>query len=143
MMGLFCESAVHDIMCHAVRCIMQEEQMAAFIHHNGPVSAGINANAFGLRAKGCEASSDCFITPAMCDDPKVKGKPIDHSVLVVGYGTHAQHGDYWIIKNSWSARFGNAGYINVARGIGCAGMCGSAGICGNVFAHGDPAAYFE
>ena len=80
---------------------------------------------------------------AMCDDPKVKGKPIDHSVLVVGYGTHAQHGDYWIIKNSWSARFGNAGYINVARGIGCAGMCGSAGICGNVFAHGDPAAYFE
>ena len=28
--------------------------MAAFIHHNGPVSAGINANVFGLREKGCE-----------------------------------------------------------------------------------------
>lgn len=28
--------------------------MAAFVHHNGPVSAGINANVFGLREKGCE-----------------------------------------------------------------------------------------
>jgi hypothetical protein len=59
MMGLFCESAVHD-MC-AVRCIMQEEQMAAFIHHNGPVSAGINANVFGLREKGCEKTGGAYI----------------------------------------------------------------------------------
>jgi len=120
-----------------------EEQMAAFVHHNGPVSAGINADVFGLREAGCEASSSCFITSAMCDDPKIKGKGIDHSILVVGYGTHPAKGDYWIIKNSWSAKFANAGYINVARGVQCASMCSSAGICGNVFAAGDPASYFE
>jgi hypothetical protein len=120
-----------------------EEQMAAFIHHNGPVSAGINANVFGKRVHGCEATADCFVTEAMCNDPTIKGHPIDHSILVVGYGTHAEHGDYWIIKNSWGANFGNAGLINVARGIKCAGMCGSDGICGNLFAAGDPAAYFE
>ena len=45
-----------------------EEQLAAFLHHNGPVQTGINANVFGLRAKGCEAAGDCFITRAMCDD---------------------------------------------------------------------------
>ena len=38
--------------------------MAAFIHHNGPVSAGINANVFGLREKGCESTGGelCSIT---------------------------------------------------------------------------------
>ena len=37
---------------------ISEEQMAAFIHHNGPVSAGINANVFGLREKGCEKTGE-------------------------------------------------------------------------------------
>ena len=35
---------------------------------------------------GC---STCFITKAMCDDPSIKGKPIDHSVTLVGFGTDA------------------------------------------------------
>ena len=35
------------------------------------------------------------------------------------------------------------GYINVARGVNCAGMCGSPGICGHLFTAGDPAAYYE
>ena len=122
---------------------VNETQMAAFIHHNGPVSAGINANVFGLREKGCEATADCFITVDMCNDPSIKGKSIDHSITTVGYGTDATHGDYWIIKNSWSTNFANAGYINVARGVNCAGMCGSAGICGHLFTAGDPAEYYE
>lgn len=120
-----------------------EAQMAAFVHHNGPVSAGINANVFGMREKGCEARGDCFITAAMCADPKIKGKPIDHSITVVGYGTHPSHGDYWIIKNSWSTNFANGGFINVARGVKCASMCSSSGICGHLFAAGSPASYYE
>ena len=33
----------------------------------------------------------------MCEEPKIKGKPIDHSVTVVGYGTDPEgHGDYWV-----------------------------------------------
>jgi len=120
-----------------------EAQMAAFIHHNGPVSAGINANVFGMREKGCEKKGDCFITVDNCNDPKIKGKGIDHSITVVGYGTDKKNGDYWIIKNSWSANFANGGFINVARGINCASMCTSAQICGNVNAAGDPASYFE
>ena len=31
-----------------------EAQLAAFVYHNGPVSAGVNANVFGLREKDCE-----------------------------------------------------------------------------------------
>jgi len=72
---------------------MQEEQMAAFIHHNGPVSAGINANVFGLREKGCESKAgSCFITPEMCN--KTHGS-IDHSILLTGYGIDPENGgDY-------------------------------------------------
>jgi len=116
-----------------------ENQLAAFIHHNGPVSTGINANVFGLREHGCESSKDCFITAAMCNDPKIKGKPIDHAVTLIGYGTDSQHGDYWIVKNSWSIAFGNDGFIKVSRGIDCASIA----CCGNVFTYGDPASYYE
>jgi hypothetical protein len=30
----------------------------------------------------------------MCNDPKIKGKGVDHSTVTVGYGTHPKHGDY-------------------------------------------------
>ena len=70
-----------------------EDQLAAFIHHNGPVSAGINSDVFAQRAKGCDATSTCFITAADC--AKVS-QDIDHSVGIVGYGTDAVNGDYWI-----------------------------------------------
>jgi hypothetical protein len=116
-----------------------EEQLAAFVFRNGPTQTGINANVFGLREKGCEATGTCFITKAMCDDPSIKGKPIDHSVTLVGFGTDATHGDYWQVKNSWSTKFGNQGFIKVARGI----SCGHIDCCGNVFTMGDPASYYE
>lgn len=70
-----------------------EEQLAAFVHHNGPTNTGIASHVFGLREKGCEKSGDCFITKDMCE--KVKGMNIDHSIAIVGYGTDAKHGDYW------------------------------------------------
>lgn len=45
------------------------------------------------------------------------GKNIDHAVLVVGYGHDAATGlDYWKVKNSWAATFGENGYIRMARG---------------------------
>lgn len=117
-----------------------EDQLAAFIMHNGPVSAGINSDVFAQRAKGCDATSSCFIAT---DDCAKVSQEIDHSIGIVGYGTDPVNGDYWIIKNSWSSNWANSGYINVARGINCAGICGDPTICGNMFAHADPASYFE
>ena len=69
---------------------------------------------------------------------------VDHSVTLVGYGTDAARGPYWISKNSWSAAFANGGFINVARGVSCAGLCDATGCGGgNLFTSGDPANYYE
>lgn len=114
-----------------------EDQLVAFVHRNGPTQTGIASDVFGYRTKGCEATGDCFITPAMCK--KVAGESIDHSVTLVGYGTHQTHGDYWIVKNSWSTAFANDGFIYVARGI----SCGQIDCCGNMFTYGDPAKYYS
>lgn len=114
-----------------------EDQLTAFVYHNGPTQTGIYAPIFGLREPGCEARGDCFITRAMCDS--VKGKSIDHSITLVGYGTDPKNGDFWLVKNSWSTAFANEGFIYVARGIGCGGI----DCCGNLFTIGDPARYYE
>lgn len=107
------------------------------MHHNGPTQTGIDADVFGLRAKGCEATGDCWITADDCK--KVANKPIDHSILLVGYGTDPVRGDYWLVKNSWSTAFANGGFIFVQRGVNC----GQIACCGNTFTYGDPAAYYE
>lgn len=45
---------------------------------------------------------------------------IDHAVVAVGYGTLSVDGsdeskDFWLVKNSWGPRWGDGGYIRMAR----------------------------
>eukprot|EP01034_Spumella_vulgaris_P033982 gene33982-41912_t len=69
----------------------------------GPVAVAIQADqaAFQLYKSG--------VFTAEC------GTALDHGVLAVGYGT--QDGlDYYTIKNSWGASWGEGGYIKFVRG---------------------------
>ncbi|KAI8474494.1 MAG: hypothetical protein J3K34DRAFT_374993 [Monoraphidium minutum] len=78
-------------------------------------------------------------------DDKECGTALDHGVLVVGYGSQAnpdpsddvtpsegdnvellRHRNYWIVKNSWGAGWGDKGFIKIRMGRGHSGLCGIA-----------------
>ncbi len=51
--------------------------------------------------------------------------PLTHEVLVVGYGTDEASGmDYWLVKNCWGEKWGERGYVKMAKGKD--NMCGIA-----------------
>ena len=73
---------------------------------------------------------------------------IDHSLGVVGYGTDSEHGDYWIIRNSWGHKWADHGYVYLPRGFdggeGWNGYCGHFMASGaHVYTMGDPRYYYE
>lgn len=53
------------------------------------------------------------------------GTQLDHGVLLVGYGNEDNQ-DYWLVRNSWGASWGEDGYIKLLRGKGGVGECGVA-----------------
>jgi len=48
---------------------------------------------------------------------------LNHAVQLVGYGSDATDGDFWIVRNSWGAGWGEGGYIRLARDA--AAQCGT------------------
>jgi len=78
----------------------------------GPVSVAIEADQYsfqgytsGVITKGC-------------------GTSLDHGVLAVGYGTDATAGDYFIVKNSWGASWGDQGYVKIGANAKNGNVCG-------------------
>lgn len=50
---------------------------------------------------------------------------LDHAVLMVGFGTEKdllKTTDYWLVRNSWGAAWGEDGYFRIERGIGACGI---------------------
>jgi len=40
---------------------------------------------------------------------------LNHAIQLVGYGSDPDHGDYWLVRNSWGAFWGEHGYIRLQR----------------------------
>ena len=79
-----------------------------------PVAVGIAAyqSTFQLYKSGVFDSSSC-------------GETLDHAVLIVGYGVDGG-APYWRLKNSWGSRWGEAGYMRIARGKNMCGLASQA-----------------
>lgn len=79
----------------------------------GPVSIAIQANkmVFQLYKSGVFTSTSC-------------GTNLDHGVAIVGYGVEKSQ-NYWIVRNSWGASWGENGYIKILNsGKKDEGICG-------------------
>ena len=49
------------------------------------------------------------------------GTSLDHGVLAVGYGT--ENGtEYFLVKNSWGASWGDKGYVKIAMADNICGV---------------------
>eukprot|EP00005_Dracoamoeba_jomungandri_P004421 CAMPEP_0174250906 /NCGR_PEP_ID=MMETSP0439-20130205/919_1 /TAXON_ID=0 /ORGANISM="Stereomyxa ramosa, Strain Chinc5" /LENGTH=365 /DNA_ID=CAMNT_0015331089 /DNA_START=25 /DNA_END=1122 /DNA_ORIENTATION=- len=103
---------------------------------NGPLAVSVDASSWFAYESG--VYNGCNQT----------NPDLDHAVQLVGYGTDDKLGDYWIVRNSWSPTWGEAGYIRIYRtsetqcgmditpshGNGCDGgpdqvkVCGTCGI---------------
>ncbi|XP_075992759.1 cathepsin L-like [Anticarsia gemmatalis] len=86
-------------------------QLALF--ENGPISITMEPARLHLFTGRTLTDSMCYAS----------NQPTLHGVLLVGYGTDEQGVDYWLLKNSWGANWGDNGYFRVQRGEG-AYSCG-------------------
>jgi len=81
---------------------------------SGPVSVAIEADQYSFQMYGGG------VLTSRC------GAQLDHGVLAVGYGTDGAN-QYWKVKNSWGASWGESGYIRLCKNCGAnygAGQCG-------------------
>lgn len=79
-----------------------EDTLKSYLVKQGPIAISVDASKWSAYSGGVLTYDEC-------------GADIDHAVLLVGYGTDADYGDYWTIKNSWSSSWGESGYIRISR----------------------------
>ncbi|XP_059087882.1 cathepsin L-like [Tigriopus californicus] len=101
----------------AVNLTTDEDLLAKWLVHNGPISIGINANAMQFYMGGVSHPWSFLCNKAN----------LDHGVLIVGYGMDEfklfkEKLPYWTIKNSWGTSWGEQGYYRVFRGDSTCGV---------------------
>ncbi|KAL2080013.1 hypothetical protein ACEWY4_023806 [Coilia grayii] len=96
------------VNCTSYSCLPKgnEEALKEAVSHVGPIAVALDAS----RLTFIFYHSGVYMDP-LCS------KNVNHGVLLVGYGT-IKGQDYWLVKNSWGNRYGERGYIKIARNNG-------------------------
>lgn len=88
-----------------------EADVQAFISTEMPVTATVTGGDvyfYSYSGGILSSGSTCGYT--------VPGQTVDHSVVIVGYGTSSGI-NYWNLRNSWGTTWGESGYIRLERGF--------------------------
>jgi cathepsin F len=88
-----------------VKADIDENEMKDMLVQTGPLAIALNADPLMFYAGGIVDADE-----AECDP-----ESLNHGVTLVGYGTENGK-DFWLVKNSWSASWGEDGYFRIARG---------------------------
>lgn len=78
----------------------------------GPISAMIDTATYSF----------FLYTGGVYNDDDCRGILFDSGTLVVGYGTTDDKKDFWIIKMSWGEKWGESGYMRLARNVNRCGI---------------------
>lgn len=82
-----------------------EKKLQEAIALIGPISVAIDAS----------HQSFWYYSSGVYYEPHCNEDYINHAMLAVGYGTDEKGRDYYIIKNSWGEKWGEGGYMRLAR----------------------------
>lgn len=109
-----CSAVAHISACSDVKPNDQISLKAAVAQQPVAVAISADTKLFQSYSSGVITSPSCYTS-------------LDHGVLIVGYGTENGQ-DYWLVKNSWSASWGDNGYVKIARSSSTndQGVCGIA-----------------
>jgi len=88
--------------------VKSEDDLETAVSNVGPVSVAVNAN-FKWQMYTSGIMSKSFCSP----------DKLDHGVLAVGYDKNE---NYWKVKNSWGASWGEKGYIRLEKGEDTCGI---------------------
>jgi len=83
------------------RLPQDEGCMAKYVQDYGPITIGVNADAWLFYNPS--KTGDSIMTAEACGTG-----PINHAVQIVGVSIP---GNYWIVRNTWGTRWGQDGYI--------------------------------
>merc|ERR1719498_2223045 len=81
--------------------IKGKDAMMKEIYNRGPIACNVDADPILNYAGGIVTA---------------KSNQTDHTISVVGWGTDATLGLYWIVRNSWGEYWGEQGYFRVQSG---------------------------
>jgi len=103
---------IKNYTCLSGPDLANETVMAAFVAANGPIAIAMDATLLQSYSKG-------IIKPDLlrhCSKTQ-----LDHAIVIVGYGSEGSE-DFWIVRNSWGATWGEDGYFRIIRGKGACGI---------------------
>ena len=90
---------------------VDEDEVRDFLLETGPLAIALNASPLRTYTGGIADYTRSQCSPS----------GMNHAVVLVGYGT--ENGlDYWIVRNSWGATWGEEGFFRIARGKGTCGI---------------------
>jgi cathepsin L len=81
----------------------QMEPLMNALANEGPVAVSVDASSWHAYSSG------------IFDGCNQVNPDIDHAVVAVGYGQNDNGKKFWLIRNSWSASWGDKGYIKLLR----------------------------
>lgn len=92
-----------------------EYEIRREIYHFGPVSTGFSVqNSF----MAWDGRSNPVVWENVPGEPEIGG----HSVILLGWGSSPELGDYWIARNSWGKSWGKKGLFYIRRGNNTGGL---------------------